>query len=191
MWDPPKTKEELEVANPLLYRWTGGEAATLTRQSLPRQFEFKRHSVASVFVQTESRHLLCTNINAAEVDVKNSKNATKWSRLFFDHERNAQDRSEYFTALVFAGGQELTAAPMSSNCMPQLIPDVYNNENSTRKNAGVIGKLPLLIALAAFSARREHLREVLTRSLRPGRWVLHGHESGRRTFVPHRKPFFS
>ena len=59
------------------------------------------------------------------------------------------------------------------------MPRVYNDPTRNRVNAGLIGKLPLLIAIAAFSAPRAHLIDVLTNCIRPSEWRPHAFPSGR------------
>lgn len=61
--------------------------------------------------------------------------------------------------------------------MPQLLPSVYDCQTENpRAQAGLIGSLPLLIALAAFSAPPAALGTVLTSCLRPRSWRTHQYQ---------------
>ena len=140
------------------------------------------YNVASVFVQKETGHLLISNVDAGVKDVRES-GRNNWSRLFFNHQRISSTRPDYLTILDISGQQSLTAAPMSSHCVPRLIPKVYDaSAPSARDNAGVTGKLPLLIALAALSEPKHNVVDVLTRSLAPGRWRPHQYRLERSKF---------
>ena len=138
-----------------------------------------QHNVGSVFVHKETGHLLITNIHAATHDVSKDGCHRKWCRLYFHHKRVTSTERRYYTELDFTGTKPLTAAPMSPHTMPQLIPSVYNDARSGKVNAGLIGKLPLLIAIAAFSAPKDSLENVLTTRIRPRQWRSHMYESGR------------
>ena len=82
---------------------------------------------------------------------------------------------QYAYSYVSANGdREHIAAPGSRHWMPQLLPRVYDNQNgSQRKQAGLVGSIPLLIALAAFSAPPATLIPVLTHCVQPQRWQPH------------------
>ena len=73
--------------------------------------------------------------------------------------------------------------------MPQLLPSCYDPlarhdahghlVQSPNVNAGLIGKIPILIALAAFSAPKDQLRQALTAAIRPNLWNGHTYATGR------------
>ncbi|KAL8723014.1 MAG: hypothetical protein Q9225_000631 [Loekoesia sp. 1 TL-2023] len=77
------------------------------------------------------------------------------------------------------------AAPGSPHWMPQLVPAIYDydpGQATTRpsppSSAGLIGYLPILFALPAFSAQPHMLSQVLTRHLRPNTWLPHNYPHG-------------
>ena len=81
------------------------------------------------------------------------------------------------------------AAPGPARWIPRLLPAVYDwqpelNSSGQRTchtptSAGLIGSLPLLISLAAFSAPQASLVQTLTGSIAPGVWRPHTLDSGR------------
>ena len=187
-WDPPKSSKELKVSNTRFYRWKDGritKIASLADLYKDNKQALRQHDIGSFFFQKETGHLLITNTHPAKFDESDDK---KWSRLLFNHKRVTLLGRNYYTELDFAGSKEETAAPMSNHCVPQLVPSVYNTDSHpNRVNAGLIGKLPLLIAIAAFSVKKEFLNNVLTTNIRPHKWISHSYESGRSKF---RSPLF-
>ena len=174
MWDPPRAHKHMQSSLHGLYRWSDGLMEKVSLLSLAdERRQLRLHNQASVFFQAESDHLLTTDINAATHDV------VQWSRLFFCHDRVSQGSSGHYTSLDFAGCQLLTAAPMPLHISPQLLPGIYDNISTRKENAGIIGELSLLIALAALSAPRKNLDEVFRSSLRPGEWRDHSFPTGR------------
>ena len=183
MWDPPKRAKDLKASNARFFRWRDGRIESITVKDLPTDCgPLRSHNVGSVFVHKETNHLLVTDINAAAFDVIKYGCHGKWSRLYFHHKRVTKTDSRYYTELDFTGTKGLTAANISGRCMPQLIPSIYNDPRQDRVNAGLIGKLPLLFAIAAFSAPKQFLVDVLTKSVRPGEWRPHSHPLGRSKF---------
>ena len=75
----------------------------------------------------------------------------------------------------------MLAAPIPRHWIPELLPDWYDCdfEHETRAQAGLIGELPLLFALATFSTP-PHSPEVLLSSIQPGKWISHGLATGRK-----------
>ena len=81
------------------------------------------------------------------------------------------------------------AAPAPPHWIRLLLPCVYdyqpisdNDGHPTEqppRSGGLVGKLPLLIGLAAFSAHPAELVSTLTQCIRPNRWISHSHQSGR------------
>ena len=187
-WDPPTTREEVQASNAIFFRWEDGIMQKIpTPQSADPTQRLVQRTVCSVFVQKETGHLLVSDVNAAGKDVKSSKRGS-WRRLFFNWEPVSSKSKKLYTDVQFGGEKDLTAAPMPGHCVPQLIPEVYNNPNLKKQNGGVIGDLSLLIALAVFSAPHQNLVSVLTTCLRPGKWRPHRLPSGRKSTSHHFQP---
>ena len=176
MWDPPKARKDVSVSHTCFFRWTDGTVEKIDTPGGPGKLVL--HNVSSVFVQKETGHLLVSDVDAKARDVSGSDSG-EWKRLLFTHKRLSKRGRDYYTALEFAGDQRLTAAPMSGHCVPQLMPPVYNNVQSGKENAGIIGELSLLIALAVLSAKKENTAAVLKKSIAPREWLKHSGESGR------------
>ena len=61
--------------------------------------------------------------------------------------------------------------------MPQLLPKVYDLKTGPpRIQAGLVGSLPILLSLAAFSAPPPYLLGVFRNSLIPGAWRPHQYQ---------------
>ena len=133
------------------------------------------HSAATIFTHNpDTPHLLVVPFDARIRHVYRYPGA--WRPLTFRHVRIANSEHTY-SAVSANGDRQHIAAQGTSHWMPQLLPEVYNDQSqSTRKQAGLIGSLPILIALAAFSAPISFLKSVLTSCVRPGRWQPHQYQ---------------
>ena len=133
------------------------------------------HSAATIFTQNpDTPHLLVVPFDARTSDVYHSPGG--WKPLTFRHVRIG-DSQRMYSAVLANGDRQNIAARGSSHWMPQLLPSFYNEQTrSTRIQAGLIGSLPLLIALAAFSAPITFLPSVLTNCLRLRRWYPHQYQ---------------
>ena len=94
-------------------------------------------------------------------------------------QESADSLEHYFTSIEFKGKNKTTAARQPKNIVPELLPEQYNGAESLRKNAGLIGSLPLLIGLAALSAPKGRMGDILTECIRPNTWKPHGLEPKR------------
>ncbi|KAL8672074.1 MAG: hypothetical protein Q9168_003469, partial [Polycauliona sp. 1 TL-2023] len=148
------------------------------------------YDVATIFTQwSDTSHLLAVAFDAEKKDV--AEDYGGWKVLSFDHiPRNELQRT--YSSVGVAGAEKQLAAPGSSTWMPQLLPTIYNYDpspnqsNQQRPNsAGLIGSLPLLFALPAFSAPPLQLSHVLTSFMQPGRWLTHQLPHGRGSYPIH------
>ncbi|KAL8993616.1 MAG: hypothetical protein Q9188_007285 [Gyalolechia gomerana] len=183
-WAPPNRKiaYHRNRAPAKLFRWRGGRVTEVQHDpsSLDR---FTRHSVATVFTQyPDTHHLLAVNFDAEERDVFEDPGG--WKVLSFWHEPQHGTERIYSYVDVYGDAQQM-AAPGSPRWMPQLVPVIYDYDSTQTPNqrpstAGLIGHLPILFALPAFSAPPAQLAEVLTGHLQPNTWVPHQHCHGRK-----------
>ncbi|CAF9930660.1 hypothetical protein IMSHALPRED_008245 [Imshaugia aleurites] len=130
------------------------------------------HSAATVFTQNpDTPHLLAVPFDAQSTHAY--ENNGGWRPLAFRHVRIGNTQRAY-SAVTTYGDRQHIAARGSPHWMPQLLPSVYDFQTgSPRIQAGLIGSIPLLIALAAFSAPPAALGAVLTRCVRPSAWQPH------------------
>ena len=130
------------------------------------------YSAATVFTQNpDTPHVLVVPFDAQTRHAY--QNPGGWKPLAFHHVRvnNTQHTYSYVSA---TGDRQHIAAPGSLHWMDQLLPRVYDYQTgSSRTQAGLIGSIPLLIALAAFSAPPAALSPVLTTCVRPRAWRPH------------------
>ena len=131
----------------------------------------------------KTKNLLVANYDASNLDARDTI-CGGWNRLLFHQERAHPKEPRYYTELDFSGPENVAAAPpLSQHYMPQLLPPTQYSSKTQRKDAGLIGQLPLLIAIAACSAPKRCLEEVLTTSIRPRQWRPHRQPSGRSNYA--------
>ena len=128
------------------------------------------HSIATVFTQNpDTPHLLVVPFDATRTNVLEYPGG--WRPLVFRH---IQTNTRTYSAVSANGDRQHIAAPGLAHWMPQLLPPVYNDQSgSFRVQGGLIGSLPLLIALAAFSAPPNVLVGTLTNCVQPMAWHRH------------------
>ena len=159
----------------------GQNDPVLSLDPFPSQFQ---HSTVTVFTQRpDTDHLLAVNFDAETRNVCEEPGG--WRVLTFDHYPNGQNGTYSYVHLV--GAEQHLAAPGSHDWMPQLMPAIYDyqtvNVNGVpvtprTQSAGLIGSLPLLLALAAFSAPPNSLAAAFSR-VQPGMWLPHNLHPGR------------
>ena len=142
------------------------------------------YSAATVFSKAPGTdHLLMVPFDARTINVLSYKYG--WRSLSFDHKR--RNSSSSFASLESIGEKQTLPAPVPPS-WKQLIPAPYRFENTdefgkpiepTTSFGGLIGSLPLLIALVAFSAVPEKLETVLRDHIRNGKWLPHTHDTDR------------
>lgn len=145
---------------------------------LTRGQQWRRHGVASVFPQDLGSQLLVVNVDAAQKDVSESRNG-HWRALTFRHEQGPGSRRSRYSYLDFAAEHSRTAAPIENHCVTQLLPQVHNSTDRRFEHAGLIGKLPLLIAIAALSGPKELRDDIMKSCVLPKKWGKHPHTCGR------------
>ena len=156
----------------MLFRWVSGVITHVSANDTVGRSLHQIYSAATVFTHNpDTPHLLAVPFDA---EIKHAhENQGGWRPLFFHHTHSHKTQYTY-SAVSTVGDRQHIAAPGSSHWMPQLLPSVYDYQaGSPRIQAGLIGSIPLLIALAAFSAPPDALREVLIDCLRPGTWRPH------------------
>lgn len=146
-----------------------------------------QHSAATIFSQKEDTdHLLAVNFNASLKDV--ASYAPGWRVISFDH-LPQMNTSATYSSINVLGLERHLAAFGSTVWMGQLLPDVYNYQRTTpgghpipssTTSAGLIGSLPILVGLAAFSAPKDSLTAVLSSSVSPRAWRRHTRPTGRK-----------
>ncbi len=152
------------------------------------QFDLRQpgfqYRAATVFTQKpDTDHLLAVDFDAETRDV--AEEPRGWKVLTFDHVTSGGNGTYSYVDVV--GGEQHLAAHGPDTWLPQLMPEVYNFQavntdgrplRPATQSAGLIGSLPLLIALAAFSAPPDSLAAAMN-SVQPGMWQPHQLHSGR------------
>ena len=186
-WVPPNTPNGLANGQDpaIWFHWRGGRITLQPHD--PFQGPGVNRTVyraATVFTQYPGTpHLLAVPFNARTRSV--NQFGRGWQCMTFNHIPVGNSNS-YYSYISDRGGQQRIAAPGSQHWMDQLLPDWYNCndvEDSRRTQAGLIGELPLLFALAAFSAPPAS-QGSLRHSIAPGRWIPHHQNTGRGLLIP-------
>ncbi|KAL8632951.1 hypothetical protein Q9189_001360 [Teloschistes chrysophthalmus] len=184
-WKPPNIRNAFirHQTPPMIIRWEGGKATEPSKDDICRKTKMKLYDAATIFAQSETDDFWAVPSDAETQDVKEHYGG--WKVLSFDHERQqGTNTNSTYSSISTAGDQSRLAACGSPEWMSQLLPRVYDydsvrSDQEPATSAGLIGSLPLLFALPAFSAPPGHVAEVLTEHLRPNRWNPHNREHGR------------
>ena len=181
-WLPPNRTNGLTNGQgpTLLFRWKGGRISIVPANDPIQGMDLNRYmyDTATIFTQyPDTPHLLAVPFDARTRSVYHFGRG--WQYIRFIHSR-VGNINAYYSYISIRGVERAIAAPGSPRWMPELLPSQHDcdHRHSTRTQAGLIGDLPLLFALAAFSAPPESL-ETLLSSMQPGRWNPHGLRTGR------------
>ncbi|KAL8924561.1 MAG: hypothetical protein Q9172_002645 [Xanthocarpia lactea] len=180
-WAPPNRKNAYHRnrAGARLFRWMGGRMTDITPIDLHKNYPL--YGVATIFTQyKDTKHLLAVTFDAEQQDVR--KEYGGWKVLSFDHILQAGTQRTYYSSIGVAGAEPQLAAPGSPVWISQLLPKIYDYDSGKnppqRISGGLIGNLPLLFALPAFSTQPDRLSYVLTTSMFPHRWYRHDFPHG-------------
>lgn len=175
VWVPPSRRDAYlrDDHGARLFRWRGGRMIDITTEALIKDYTL--HSVATVFIQRrDTANILVVPFDARKKDV--AENSGGWKDLSFEFTPQKLSWRSY-AAVTLASGRRRIALPYQSPWM-ELLPATYfhNDRNSmvrSRTKIGLIGSLPVLFALPAFSAQPDQLSNVLTNCMQPNKWVEH------------------
>lgn len=167
-WMPPTKRNAFKSGELYLFRWSGGGIQEIGRaSSLGAHFDS-----ATVFTHmVDTGHLLVVELDAQEIDVASTEQG--WRELSFRHEQEGNSGRTY-SYVEALGPEEKIAAP-SSHLTTQLLPPMYHclQADPSVTNAGLIGSLPILLAMAAFTAAPDQLATVFTQYVKAGVWHNH------------------
>lgn len=167
-WMPPTKRNAFKSGELYLFRWLGGRIHEIGDASLLGA----HFDSATVFTHmVDSGHLLAVELDAQEIDVESTDQG--WRELSFRHEQEGNSGRTY--SYVDALGPEDKIAAPSRHLTTQLLPLMYGCQQADTSvtNAGLIGSLPILLAMAAFTAAPAQLATVFTRYVEPGIWRNH------------------
>lgn len=183
---PPDRRTAFNKEDAVCFRWHRGKMSTMHNGSINIASLGTAHSAVTIFSQKDDTdHLLAVDFNALFQDV--IPYDPGWRVLRFDHIPKPHTSAIYSSINLF-GEEKHLAAGGSPTWMGQLLPREYNYQRTTpggrpipspTGSAGLIGSLPILIGLAAFSAPEDSLTAVLTSSIKPQAWRRHNLPTGR------------
>lgn len=168
-WMPPTKRNAFISEQYCIFLWSGGEIHELKpASSLGAPF-----GSATVFTtrRLDSGHLLAVELDAHEKDVDSTDQG--WRELTFHHEQ-VDSSGRTYSSVACLGSEEKIAAP-SKYLRKQLLPKMYDCQQADASvtNAGLIGSLPILLAMAAFTAAPSQLTTIFTQCVGPGIWRNH------------------
>lgn len=185
-FQPPVRKTAYDKQVAVYLRWHRGKMSRMPTGGPSTTSLVAEHRVATIFSQKDDTdHLLAVDFDASLRDV--AAYDPGWRVISFDHIPKTNTNATYSYINLF-GGQKHLAAHGSPAWMGQLMPYEYDYQQtmnghpvpSTTTSAGLIGSLPILIGLAAFSAHSDSLATVLSNSVLPGAWTRHELPIGRK-----------
>ena len=165
----------------MLLRWVGGRITTVPLNDPIRttNLDGYEYSAATVFTQhLENPRLLTVPFNARTTNVYPTF-GRGWQAIRFNHHRVGNGNT-YLSYISHRGAEPSIAAPRSQRWLDELLPPWHDCDprHATRSQAGLIGELPLLFALAAFSV--PPTQGFPLNSIAPGAWNSHRQNTGRR-----------
>ena len=174
-WVPPNTLKgnKSDKDDVTLLRWEGGRNIIVPANDAIQGVDLDKYMyrAATIFTQYPSTpHLLAVPFDARTRSVS----GRGWQCITFNHIQVGNSNA-YYSYISTRGLERKLAAPAPWHWTPELFSNWYDCDppHETRAQAGLIGELPLLFALAAFSAP-PHSPEVLLSSMQPGKWISHG-----------------
>ena len=168
VWVPPNHKDAYlqDEHGARLFRWLDGRMTDITTEA--PHTELSLYSVATVFIRRRDKvNILAVPFDARKKDV--TEDSGGWKYLNFEYtSQNLGSRS--YVAVELADDQRRIALPLQTRWM-KLLPAAYFHKDPDQtvrpwSKIGLIGSLPLLFALPAFSAQPDQLSNVLTLFLR-------------------------
>ena len=136
--------------------------------------------------EAPTEHLIATHHDVTVEDVPPDQRSG-WKTLQFRSWPNHEKGPTYSVVDLLSGHEGCIAATGPDHLVEQVIPRCYDYRtprgcrSTERTFAGLIGNLPILIAMLAFSGPPEHLVSILENCLRDNRWHRHGHPTGRKS----------
>ena len=186
---PPDQSNALITRSGYLFRYRNGVFQEVAQDDRVRTQGMEFHNAATVFSQaTSTDHLLTVPFDARAHNV--SDREYDWRNLGFEHKTVPHEGT--YASLTFIGEKDCLPAVVPA--WEKLIPQPYRYQKTDANGdpiapgttcAGLIGSLPLLLALVAFSARPTALRNAITTSKSTtGCWVPHNFTTGRQSPPP-------
>lgn len=179
-WRPPTIRGAYTSSPGTFWWWRGGRVTPVPPNDPVITSGLTTYRTATVFSQYPSTaHLLVVPFDARTRNV--NEHRPGWPPISFYHEElgsDAEEVREFYSSVSAVGPETHIAAPGQAFWMPQLLNTSYNysagHHSRPRRHAGLTGSLPILLALAIFSAPEINLAEAMS-SLQPGAWRPHRH----------------
>jgi hypothetical protein len=189
-WMPPSHTQDYEltrsVPNPSSpwYSWTSSTVAIQPPASPgsppPETVE---ENTTTLFWDFRTSRYYGVSTDCRDQDVatfEEEGHPAGWKTLAFSY---IQQNGRHLTLVHFFGENEGLGAPASASWMPQFLPSTSALPPSRPRrqpgNTKLVGKISLLVALAALSGDFDKLPEVMRQAFKPPYWRHHELGSGR------------
>ena len=186
-WKPPTWAAGLRtVERGRLYRWRSGVASVVSQSdgayaAITQDPQGYEYSAGTVFTQAPwSQKFLAVKFDARWTNVDPNY---RWEKLMFNHVPHPAGQNFYYSDLGVLRIFHKLSTSTNADWQRDLFPTVMHCDDTStfaqnRRNAGLIGSLPFLIAVIAFSGLRQNLDTILQHCLQPsqhpassqGRW---------------------
>ena len=182
---PPDRRDAYDTRSHYILRFSGGRFHDFTNDDAFCATEMVPYDSATLFSQAPNTdHLLMVPFDARKRNISSCEYG--WRCPVFDHITEMSPKT--FASVTFVGGEAglpAHAPPPWSQLIPA--PYLYQVTDDIKGRlvqpscifAGLIGSLPLLVALAAFSAPPDKLTATMMNSVQGGRWRAHNYLPGR------------
>ena len=171
-WKPPTWAVGLRtVEHGRLYRWQSGVASPISQTdaaytAIVQNPVGYQYSTATVFTQApSSQEFLAVNFDARW---KNIDPDHRWEKLMFRHVPSPAGQEYYYSDLGIGSlrNSHFLATLSNADWQHDLFPAAMHCDGNHafangRRNAGLIGELPYLLAVIAFSGPRQNLLNIL------------------------------
>ena len=183
---PPSIKGAFSGGPDEFFRWKGGRVTECVNSPYATGLDLSsvQYRTATIFLTVPSFHeaplrvLFIAAACNAQTSAVTESSLPGWRQLCFRETLIEDDSSKACFSHIFLGDgmyTEKLGYIKQANWKSQLLPEFY--EIGDWSSRGLTGQLPLLLALAAFSAPEARLVSVMTESLRLGEWRPHQYEN--------------
>ena len=184
-WAPPIRRSGIKArGHPHRFRWRSGTPEALTAAQFTNLTQGRTpFDVATMFATNGKFRAVPFNASTTSVQ---SHNLGDYKEVEFQYVRLGPSAQplQLYSQVEFAGAHARLAASGQSHWIRDLFPEAYHwraqdASFANATNAGLIGRLSMILALAAFSCPVQSVGYVISNCLRHKEWRHHNSPHGR------------